>query len=101
MSCFQRHGDGDALEWDLLHEFDQVRRFAGLEGEVDGVDGLAAEGRVHHDGRERGANGIAGDAVDLGGGVDLVDPVGLDEGAGGDLAGGGFFARGGGGEGEG
>jgi hypothetical protein len=64
----------------------------GLQREVDGVDGLAAEGRVHHDGRERFADGVAGDAVDLGGGVDLVDAVGLDEGAGGDLAGAGLFA---------
>ena len=37
--------------------------------------------------RERAADGVAGDAVDLGGGVDLVDAVGFDQGAGGDLAG--------------
>ncbi len=97
----ERHGDGDALDGDLVDELEQVGELGGLEGEVDGVDGLAAEGRVHHDGRERGADGVAGDAVDLGGGVDLVDAVGLDEGAGGDLAGAGLLALGGGGEGEG
>ena len=52
-------------------------------------------------GESERADGIAGDAVDLGGGVDLVDAVGLDQGAGGDLAGAGLFARGGGGKGEG
>ena len=46
-------------------------------------------------------DGIAGDTVDLGGGVDLVDAIGFDQGAGGDLAGAGLFAGGGGGEGEG
>ena len=84
-----------------MDQLEQVRQLAGLQGEVDGVDGLAPEGGVHHDGRERGADGIAGDAVDLGGGVDMVDAVGLDEGAGGDLAGAGLFAGSGGGEGEG
>ncbi len=36
--------------------------------------------------------GFPGDAVDLGGGVDLIDAVGVDQGAGGDLAGSGLFA---------
>ncbi len=97
----ERHGDAEALDGDLVDELEQVGELVGLEREVDGVDGLAAEGGVHHDGRERAADGIAGDAVDLGGGVDLVDAVGFDEGAGGDLAGAGLFAGGGGGEGEG
>ncbi len=73
----------------------------GLQRKVDGVDRLAAKGRVHHGRRERAADGVAGDAVDLGGGVDLVDAVGFDQGAGGDLAGAGLFAGGSGGEGEG
>ncbi len=97
----ERHGDGDALDGDLLDELEQVGELVGLQGEVDGVDGLAAEGRVHHDGRERRLDGVAGYAVDLGGGVDVVDAVGFDEGAGGDLAGAGLFAGSGGGEGEG
>ena len=46
-------------------------------------------------------DGIAGDLVDLGGGVDLVDPVGLDQRACRDLAGTGLFTSGCGGEGEG
>ena len=83
-----------------MDQLEQVGEARGLQRKVDGVDGLTAEGRVHHDGRERAADGIAGDAVDLGGGVDLVDAVGLDEGAGGDLAGPCFFSGGGGGEGE-
>ena len=84
-----------------MDELEQVSELVGLQREVDGVDGLAAEGRVHHDGRERTADGVAGDAVDLGGRVDLVDAIGLDQGARGDLAGAGLFARGCGGEGEG
>ena len=46
-------------------------------------------------------DGVAGDAVDFGGDVDVFDAVGFEEGAGGDLAGGGLLALGGGGEGEG
>ena len=48
----ERHGDGDALDGDFVDQFEQVGEFAGLQREVDGVDGLAAEGGVHHDGRE-------------------------------------------------
>ncbi len=88
----ERHGDAEALDGDLVDQLEQVGELVGLEREVDGVDGLAAEGGVHHDGRERAADGVAGDAVDLGGGVDLVDAVGLDQSAGGDLAGAGLFA---------
>ena len=97
----QRHGDAEALDGNLLDQLEQVGQLAGLQREVDGVDGLAAEGRVHHHGRERAADGVAGDAVDLGGGVDLVDAVGFEQGAGGDLAGAGLFAGSGGGKGEG
>jgi hypothetical protein len=97
----ERHGDAEALDGDLVDELEQVGELVGLEREVDGVDGLAAEGGVHHHGREGAADGVAGDAVDLGGSVDLVDAIGVDEGARGDLAGAGLFAGGGGGEGEG
>ena len=97
----ERHGDGDALDGDFVDQFEQVGEARGLQREVDGVDGLAAEGRVHHDRRERRTDGVSGYAIDLGGGVDVVDAVGLDEGACGDLAGAGFFTGGGGGKGEG
>ena len=73
----------------------------GLQRQIDGVDRLATEGRVHHDGRERAADRVARHAVDLGGRVHLVDAVGLEQGAGGDLAGAGLLAQGGGGEGKG
>ena len=76
----ERHGDAEALDGDLVDQLEEVGELVGLEREVDGVDGLAAEGGVHHDGRERAADGVAGDAVDLGGGVDLIDAVGLDAG---------------------
>ncbi len=36
-----------------MNQFQEVSELGGLEREVDGVDGLAAEGGVHHDGRER------------------------------------------------
>ena len=49
----ERHGDGEALDGDFVDELEQVGELSGLEREVDGVDGLAAEGGVHHDGRER------------------------------------------------
>jgi hypothetical protein len=97
----ERHGDAEALDGNLVDELEEVAELGGLEREVDGVDGLAAEGGVHHDGRERAANGVAGDAIDLGGCVDLIDAIGFDQRAGGDLAGAGLFAYGGGGEGEG
>ena len=85
----------------LLNELEEVGELVGLEREVDGVDGLAAEGGVHHDRREGAADGVAGDAIDFGGGVDLIDAVGFDQGACGDLAGAGLFADGGCGKGEG
>src|ERR1035437_4881472 len=97
----ERHGDGDALDGNLVDEFEQVGEPGGLQCKVDGVDGLATEGRVHHDGRERRADGVAGDAVNLGGGVDVVDAVGFEQGTGGDLAGAGLFSGSGGGEGKG
>ncbi len=84
-----------------MDQFQQVAQPVGLQRQVDRVDRLPAEGRVHHDGRERVADGIAGDAVDLGGRVDVVDAVGLDQGAGGDLAGAGLLSGRGGREGEG
>ena len=96
-----RHGDGDAAERNLLDEGDEVLDVGGLEGEVDGVDGLPAEGGVEHYGGERFGDGVAGDAVDSGGKVDVLDAVGFLEGTSGDLSGCGFFAWGGGCEGEG
>ena len=84
-----------------MDQFQQVAQPAGLQRQVDRVDRLPAEGGIHHDGRERVADGIAGDPVDLGGCVDVVDAVGLDQGAGGDLAGPGLLSGRGGREGEG
>ena len=96
----ERHGDAETLDWNFARELEEVLGLGGLQRKVDGVDGLAAEGGVHHQGRERAAYRVSGDAVDLGGCVDLLDPVGFDEGAGGDLAGSRLLAYGGSGEGE-
>ena len=84
-----------------LDEAEEVFDARALQGEVDGVEGLAAEGGVEHQRREGVGDGVAGYAVDFGGGVDLVDAVGVEEGAGGDLAGCGLLALAGGGKGEG
>ena len=84
-----------------MNQLQEIGEFSSLEREVDGVDRLAAEGGVHHDGRERAADGIAGDAVDLGSCVDLIDAIGFDQSTRGDLARAGFFANSGCGEGEG
>jgi hypothetical protein len=39
----------------ISRELEEVVDLAGLQREVDGVDGLAAEGGVHHQRRERAA----------------------------------------------
>ncbi len=96
----ERHGDAEALNGDLVDELEEVGELGGLEREIDGVDGLATEGSVHHDRGERAADGVASDAVDLGGGVYLIDAVGFDERAGCDLSGRGLLACRGCGEGE-
>ena len=72
-----------------------------LERKHDGVDVFAAEGGVVHERRKRVGDGIAGDAEDARGLVELVEAVEIEQGARGDLAGRGFSAVGRGGEGEG
>ena len=97
----ERHGDRESLDGDFVNQLQEIGEFRSLEREIDGVDGLAAEGGVHHDGRERAADRVASDAVDFGGVVNLIDAIGFDEGTRGDLTGAGLFADAGGGEGEG
>ena len=94
------HGDGEAVQRNFAGEREQIVHARGLQREKDAVDGLAAEGDVVHERRERVAHGIAGDSVDLGGGVDVVDAPGFAQRAGVDLAGTGFFAGMRGGKGE-
>ena len=100
MSVLKRHGDGEAVERDFAGEGEQIVEARGLQRQKDGVDRLAAEGHVVHEGREGVADGIAGHSVDFGGGVDLIDAPGFAQGAGFDLAGAGFFASVGSGKGE-
>jgi len=97
---FEGHGDGEALQRDFAGEREQVVEARGLERQEDAVDRLAAEGDVVHERRERVADGIAGDSIDLGGGIDVVDAPGFAQGAGFNLAGAGFFSGMRGGEGE-
>ena len=84
-----------------MDEVEEIFELFGFEREVDGVEALAAEGCVVHERGERVGDGVAGDAVDAGGLIELLDAVEVFESAGGHLAGGGFRAVGGGGEGEG
>ena len=44
------HGDGHAPDGDVADDVAEVGDVGGLEREVDGVDGFAAERRCHHDG---------------------------------------------------
>ena len=46
-----------------------------MQREINAVHVFAAQRRVHDDGRERMLDGIAGDAIDASGGVDLLDAV--------------------------
>ena len=71
-----------------------------MQRQIDAVDVFPAKRRVEHDRRKRMGHGIAGDAINLGGGIELVDAVGLAQGAGGKLSGAGLFAGSDGGEGE-
>ena len=96
----ERHGHGQTLDWRLMHQFEQVRELAGIEREEDAVDRLPTKGAVQHGRGERMTDGITGDAVNLGGCVDMLDPVCLKESTSRHLAGGCLLAFGGGGEGE-
>src|SRR6185437_8307067 len=71
----ERHGDGEAGEWDALDEREQVVDLRSFKRQKDGVDALAAEGGIEHEGRERMHDGMAGDAIDARGGVDLVEAI--------------------------
>ena len=66
-----RHGDAEAVDGNLAHAVQQIFESLGVQREIDGVDVLAAEGRIHDGGRERVGDRISGNAVDAGGGVDL------------------------------
>jgi hypothetical protein len=68
---------------------------------IHGVDGFAAEGRIHHQRRKGRLDRVAGHAIHLGGRIDLVHAVGFEQRACGDLAGCGLFAEAGRSEGEG
>ena len=94
----ERHGHRQTLQRHSLDQRQQVFHAAGLQRQVDGVDGFAAERRVHHQRRQGVLDRVACDAVNLGAGIDLVDAVDLAQGARGDLAGSSLLTRVGGGK---
>src|SRR5208283_1253614 len=69
------HGDAEAVDGNLAHAGQQIFQSLGMQSQVDGVDVFAAECRIHDGGRERVGDGISGDAVDAGSGIDLLDAV--------------------------
>ena len=79
-----------AVEGNFAHAVDQILERFGVERKIDAVHVLAAQRRVHDDGRERMFDGIAGDSIDARGGVDLIDAVDTAEIPGSDLTGRGF-----------
>jgi hypothetical protein len=78
------------VERNLAHAVDQILERLGVERKINAVHVLAAQRRVHDDGRQRMLDGIAGDAIDASGGVDLLDAVDTAQIARADLAGRGF-----------
>ena len=71
----ERHGDGYAREGQFADQGQQVFEGAGLQGKKDGVHALPAEGgRVHERGKRVG-DGVAGDAKDASGLIQLIEPV--------------------------
>ncbi len=62
-----------------MHQLQQVRQFVRLQRQIDGVHRLAAKRRVHHDRRERALDRVAGNAIDLGGSIHLIDAIGIDQ----------------------
>ena len=75
------HGDGDAAEGQVADHGEQVVERLDLQRKHDGVDAFAAEGGVVHERRKRVADGVAGDAEDAGGLVELVEAVEVEQGA--------------------
>lgn len=95
------HGDAEAAEGQLADSLQKVVDGVNEQGQVDGVESLAMEGRVLHERGQGVGDGVADDAVDAGGAVDLLDVEAVAHGVGGELAGCGGGGRRGSGEGEG
>src|SRR5208283_2976517 len=72
---FVGHGDAETVNGDFADAGEQVFESLGVQREIDGVHVLAAEGSVHDGGRKGVGDGITGDSVDAGGGVDLLDAI--------------------------
>jgi len=95
-----RHRDAETVDGNLAHAIQEIFESLGMQSEVDGVDVLAAEGRVHDCRRKRVGDRISGHTVDPCGDVDLLDAIDASQLLRGDLAGSGFVSGTGGGEGE-
>jgi len=63
------------VEGNLADTVDQILERFGVERKINAVHVLAAQRRVHDDGRERTFDRIAGDSIDASGSVDLIDAV--------------------------
>src|ERR1700690_3365337 len=88
------------MQRNLAHAVEKILERLGVERDVDTVYVFAAQRRVHDDRRQGMLDGIAGDSVDAGGGIDLVDAIDAAEVARTDLAGRGLRLGADGSEGE-
>src|SRR6202140_4626230 len=84
------HGYADAMEWNLAYAPHEILERFGVQGEINSIHVLATHCRVHDYGRERVLHGIAGNSVDTGGGIDLLDAINSAQIAPADLPGRGF-----------
>ena len=73
---------------------EQVFQRFRVQGEINSVDVFAAESGVHDGRRERLRDRISGNAIDFGGGINLIDAVGALQFLRGDLPGSSFFVGG-------
>src|SRR6202035_4672256 len=94
------HSNAEAVDRNLADTVQEILESLSVQGQVDSIDVLAAEGRVHDGWRKRVGDGVSGNSVDAGGGVDRIDAVDAAQFLGSNLDGGGFFSGADGSEGE-
>src|ERR1700688_2895499 len=69
------HGHAHAMERNLAYAAHEILERFGVQRKINAIHVLAAHCRVHDYGRERMFHGIAGNSVDTGGGIDLLDAI--------------------------